>query len=270
LCVLPRREPTASSLGSVAKLHPLLLMGPSSSAEYYAQDMLLEEAGMSGGELFMEAARADVVAGGGGGTKDGVMEYLRSNELNSCAFLYSDKVHDREEMRSAVRQAVERNGRFALVLGGKSTGKSLLLREMSTRGDFTGVVDGKKRLMVMVDAREYPKSDLLPNNLLIGIRNELAASLARAGLQVRSDKNTLEFVPMAAKVAASVAALLAAGNKLQSLPASETTEILLAFENVKKLVLNPLSSLLANLTLEDGIKAMVVAATQAGCTRCSS
>ena len=74
---------------------------------------------------FMQAACADAAERG-----LEVKEYLSVASRACSAFLCSGVLHNREEVKRALRNVFEATGQFALFLGGKNVGKSLLLKDL--------------------------------------------------------------------------------------------------------------------------------------------
>jgi hypothetical protein len=120
---------------------------------------------------FMVAARADarerLGLGAGDGAPPPLSEQQRSALEESArlhiaaasaagkAFLRSGVVHDREEITAALVEGVfKQDGQLALLLGGKSVGKSVLLAALAARSDIVGS-DGIARAVLYVDARQF-------------------------------------------------------------------------------------------------------------------
>ena len=117
---------------------------------------------------FMAAARADARERLGLGAaaavlseqqrsalEEGVRQHLASAAAACSAFLRSGVMHDREEITAALVNGVfRRQGQLALLLGGKSVGKSSLLAALAKRDDIVGS-DGAVRAVLYVDARQF-------------------------------------------------------------------------------------------------------------------
>jgi hypothetical protein len=125
------------------------LTGVSATDAHYstALDMSAPLLLRSSAQDFMGAARADAAAAGG----VPVGEHLARASSACDAFLCSGTVHDREEVRRELLGVLKQEGQMALFMGGKSVGKSLLLRELA-RTPLVGK-DGKPRTVVVVNGR---------------------------------------------------------------------------------------------------------------------
>jgi ABC-type transporter Mla maintaining outer membrane lipid asymmetry ATPase subunit MlaF len=58
-------------------------------------------------------------------------KYLKNIEMTVDKFMEKNSVWDRKELVGGLEDITRKKGTFARVLGGKSTGKSLVLREFS-------------------------------------------------------------------------------------------------------------------------------------------
>ena len=150
---------------------PLGLTSASATASAYtvALDMRAPLLLRDTAQDFMGAARADAAALG-----EPVAAHLARAAARCEQFLDSGEVHDRDELRRALLGALQSKGQFALLLGGKSVGKSLLLRELA-RTDFKGT-DGVPRHVVLINARECG------TDLVSGLRRALAAAVKEGAL----------------------------------------------------------------------------------------
>jgi hypothetical protein len=149
---------------------PLGLTGPGTTHKYYttALDMSAPLLNRGSGD-FMEAARLDACERLGLqsvklSTEESlrvevsVREHLFNASRKCAAFLRSGVVHDREEITAALVEGVFKSeGELALLLGGKSVGKSQLLAGLARRTDIVGS-DGKVRAVLYVDARQFNKN----------------------------------------------------------------------------------------------------------------
>jgi hypothetical protein len=95
---------------------------------------------------FMGAARADASE-----SSMAVDVYLTQATLKCDTYLRSSEVHDREEVRRVLLGVLQQEGQMALLMGGKSVGKSLLLRELARLP--TAGKDGVPRMVVLVNGR---------------------------------------------------------------------------------------------------------------------
>jgi len=94
-------------------------------------------------------------------------QYLKKVEENILLFRKEETVYDRDELMVMLREVVKGKGKFALLLGGKSVGKSHILRALAK--EFPEIV--------LVDARESG-----PN-----ISRGLANALPTADLEMLTD-----------------------------------------------------------------------------------
>jgi hypothetical protein len=146
---------------------PLGLTGPGATDKFYTARLDLEAPLLlRGSGDFMAAARADarerlglpqgaeLGAGEALALEASVREHLSSAFRKCTAFLDSGRVHNREELRGALEDVFRRKGQMALLLGGKSVGKSQLLAELARRTDIVGA-DGATRAVLYVDARRF-------------------------------------------------------------------------------------------------------------------
>jgi hypothetical protein len=207
---------------------PLGLTGPGTTHKYYttALDMSAPLLNRGSGD-FMEAARLDARERIGLSqsvklsekeslaVEASVREHLSSASCKRAAFLRSGVVHDREEITAALVEGVFKSeGELALLLGGKSVGKSLLLAELARRTDIVGS-DGAMRAVLYVDARRFNTN--LAAGLeaaLLGESKELSGEVLWTwlGNQVLSRRRPQEIRPEALASptisSASVAAIL--------------------------------------------------------------
>jgi hypothetical protein len=112
---------------------------------------------------FWQAALADAAKRG-----LGVKDYLTAASHACSTFVNSGVLHNREEVKLALRTVLEATGQFALFLGGKNVGKSLLLKDLS-RASIIGV-DDVRRAVVKIDARTCGTN--LTDGLGVAISNE--------------------------------------------------------------------------------------------------
>jgi hypothetical protein len=163
------------------------LTGPGATHRFYTTQLDLgAPLLLRGSGDFMAAARADVQERLGLGAaaalseqqrsavEEGVRQHLASASAACSAFLSSGTVHGREEITAALVNGVfRRQGQLALLLGGKSVGKSKLLAALARRDDIVGS-DGAVRAVLYVDAR------LFSTNLAAGLQ----AALLREGREL--------------------------------------------------------------------------------------
>lgn len=95
-------------------------------------------------EDFMTAARADAGS-------EPVGAWLAKASLKCETYLRTGEVYDRQEIRGELLGVLEKEGQMALFMGGKSVGKSLLLRELA-RTPIVGR-NGVPRMVVLINGR---------------------------------------------------------------------------------------------------------------------
>ena len=173
----------------LATTFPYGLTGAGASAKFYTDNLDLESPLLlRRSRDFMAAARADArerlglppppqSAGEALALEESVREHLASAIRRCTAFLDSGVVHDREELRGALEGVLGGSGQLALLLGGKSVGKSLLLAELARRTDLVGV-DGATRAVLYVDARKF--STDLAAGLQAALEGETTRELERS------------------------------------------------------------------------------------------
>ena len=151
----------------LATTFPCGLTGPGATDSHFTPALDLEHPLLlQGSGAFMAAARADAQARlllGAGSTalspmdaaavEEEALQHLASASARRLKFMCSSEVPGREETRAALLGHFRNRGQFALLLGGKSTGKSLLLGELAQRrGEIVGA-EGAPRFLLYVDAR---------------------------------------------------------------------------------------------------------------------
>jgi hypothetical protein len=177
---------------------PFGLLRAGATARHYSTALDLDAPLLHSGSGadFMAAARADAqqrlgrageaqsAAAQGEALERDVRAHLAAACSRSDAFLSSGAVHDREEIKSALEDMLRQRGQLALLLGGKSVGKSLLLAELAQRTDIVGD-GGATRAVLLVDSRRF-STDLAAGlqAALLGENRELESSgwWARLGL----------------------------------------------------------------------------------------
>jgi hypothetical protein len=112
---------------------------------------------------FMQAARKDAAERG-----VGVSDYLTTAYRARSAFLAMGAPCNREEVKRALSNVFVDTGQFALFLGGKNVGKSLLLRDLS----HTSITsfDGVCRAVVRINASQCGTN--LTEGLMIALVDE--------------------------------------------------------------------------------------------------
>lgn len=156
---------------------PLGLMGPGATGAFYTTSLDLANPLLKSSTAFMAAARADARDRLSSRTfklgedqtealEKSVQEHLGLACSRRTKFLLSGVVHDHKEIKSALVGLFKENGQLALMLGGKSVGKSLLLAELAQRTDIVGT-DGLTRAVLYVDARKFS------TNLSAGLQTAL-------------------------------------------------------------------------------------------------
>lgn len=160
-----------ASKTSFATTFPLGLTNASATDSSYATalDMTAPLLLRNTTQDFMVAARADAAA-----LMVSVGSHLSTAAARCEKYLDSGEVHDRNELRCALLGVLQSKGQFALLLGGKSVGKSLLLRELA-KMDFVGM-DNVPRLVVLLNARECGV------DLVGGLRRALVAAVQEGAI----------------------------------------------------------------------------------------
>ncbi len=135
-------------LSVFATSFPYGLTNASCTSSHYATTMALENPLLSrcSAHDFMGAARADASE-----RCLPVEAYLAQASLKCDTYLSSGKVHAREEERRVLQGVLKQEGQMALLMGGKSVGKSLLLRELAST-PIAGK-NGMPRMVVLVNGR---------------------------------------------------------------------------------------------------------------------
>ena len=83
-----------------------------------------------------------------------VEAYIREISEKATAYMSTDAVWNRDELKDALSSIVDKGiGVFCCLLGGKSTGKSLVLSELMNQTAYTN------RSIVLIDLRD--KDDIL-------------------------------------------------------------------------------------------------------------
>jgi hypothetical protein len=112
---------------------------------------------------FMQAAEVDARH-----LRMSVQSYLLAASTKCAQFSRSREVHDRADTFGALTDVLQGDGQFVLFLGGKSVGKSLLLRKFASTA-MTG--SGLREMCVIIDARKYG------TDLAAGLTAELTSAV---------------------------------------------------------------------------------------------
>mmetsp|Transcript_11280 Transcript_11280/g.18944 ORF Transcript_11280/g.18944 Transcript_11280/m.18944 type:complete len:487 (-) Transcript_11280:289-1749(-) len=117
-----------AAMNNAGKYGLLYAMEDVSNAQYYSRNIPVEHAAqlVKNSNVLFDAALADC-----DGNTEMVKEYLKSIELTMETFDNNGTVWDRGELISALTDTFEKKGQLVCLLGGRSTGKSLLLQELS-------------------------------------------------------------------------------------------------------------------------------------------
>jgi hypothetical protein len=158
--------PSSTTPSTFTTTFPYGLTGTGTTDNFFTTALDLEAPLLlRGSGDFMEAARMDAQArlglGEGGALcareahalEEDVKTHLLQASRSCSKFLDSDTVYDREDIKSALQRVLGESGRMALLLGGKSVGKSLLLAELADARRVIVGLDGKERAILYVDAR---------------------------------------------------------------------------------------------------------------------
>jgi ATPase domain predominantly from Archaea len=151
------------------------------TARYYSADLKmdsvedvkwLKEVGLPYQAAIKDAAQQDIT----------VDEYLEKVEAAVTTFIKSGKVHDREEFYEFLEGAVNTTtGKFCLILGGKSVGKSLVLADFAKKLQNDELDNDKKCMLLLLDARSSPQSSLA--NLILKKYQALFNTETKEGLK---------------------------------------------------------------------------------------
>jgi len=133
---------------------------------------------LKGSGEFMAAARADArlrrrqdAPTTGEEFEGDVKEYLTQASKKRSQFLDSDVVYDREEIKTALHHVLVEKGQLVLLMGGKSLGKSTLLKELAKQKKPILGHDGAERSLLYVDARSCGGD--LTEGLLAALQSEM-------------------------------------------------------------------------------------------------
>ena len=201
------------------------LLNATSDDRFYARKMDLAEAAAMMAErgLLWRAAQADVAAPP---TRwDSVDEYLAEVEAKADLFKDDKILLDREEVVAVLRKLLYKKGTLALVLGGKSVGKTFLMTKLAQElndetawervwKNFFGP-SVRRRRVAIVNARKQG------SDLVKGITVSLATDptffekfrgdlpkLTQAWVTAALDASTLKLLPSAAEAAGTTAGTL--------------------------------------------------------------
>jgi hypothetical protein len=126
------------------------LMNKSSTSLVYAQKLESGDALVkyNQGICLWSAAEKDAKIAGGGQSS---AEDRMTNTLQLVETFYtSEKLHDRDQIVSAIENILLSKGKLGMLLGGNNTGKSLMLCDMQRRLNKENQV-----LVLYVDMREH-------------------------------------------------------------------------------------------------------------------
>ena len=135
--------------------------------------------------------------------------HLKTVRLNAKKFMQGNTIVDRNAFIQSLTDAIFEDGLLTLILGGKSVGKSTIIR--SVVANFTQA-KRSQRTVVFTDMREMPSKDFFTAVLstappLMALRS--AVSVAGTSIFIRFLAGVLSIVPKAGKlVADSLANLL--------------------------------------------------------------
>ena len=135
--------------------------------------------------------------------------HLKTVRLNAKKFMKGNTIVDRKAFIQSLTDAIFEDGVLTLVLGGKSVGKSTVIR--SVVANFTQA-KRSQRTVVLTDMREMPSTDFFAAVLstappLMALRS--AVSVAGTSMFIRFLADVLSIVPKVGKlVADSLARLL--------------------------------------------------------------
>ena len=111
----------------ISSYTPRGLIGGNATEHFYNTELKLKDGFemVQESSLFFECAKQDA-------SKENlsVKDYLKRCADNAKGYIYSEDVYDREETKNFLKFATSNKGSFMCFLGGKSVGKSLLLRDL--------------------------------------------------------------------------------------------------------------------------------------------
>jgi len=126
-----------------------------------------------------QSAIQDVSEGSG----RNIEEYLNSIKFSAKEFILKKEVYDREEILHSIRTLIRDSGNFVCLLGGKSTGKSLIFKH------FEDPRNHEKHLsLINIDMRSYAEK----RNILEALLKSLAKTKTHNSIEVI--KSTIEKV----------------------------------------------------------------------------
>ena len=109
-------------------------------------DLSLSKQLLMNSSSIYQSAIQDVSEGSG----RNIEEYLNSIKFSAKDFIMKDEVYDREEILHSIRTLIRDSGNFVCLLGGKSTGKSLIFKH------FEDPRNHEKHLsLINIDMRSY-------------------------------------------------------------------------------------------------------------------
>jgi hypothetical protein len=116
-----------------------------SSANYYSRDLPIKHAAE-----FVRKNRYlyDIIETECQSDPQKIDKRLEEIENEMDKFMEQNKVWDRKDLLQGLDDVARKKGNFVCLLGGKSTGKSLVLKEFSTQ-------ENKGRSIIYIDMREY-------------------------------------------------------------------------------------------------------------------
>lgn len=138
-----------------------------------------------------------------------VIEYLQRVNESASAFVASDEICDRAELKAAMTQAMCSQGQLTLVLGGKSVGKSrvkeFIAREIErSSGSKLTVVDINMRTVPskpLYNALLERMAEVSPLSIIKVLGNVVAGGTA---LQLLDEKTTAAVALYATKTASEI------------------------------------------------------------------
>lgn len=92
------------------------------------------------------------------GNEESIEDYFKRININAVKFIMEDELYDCEEIFSYLLDILESKGNFVCVLGGKSTGKSLMFRHLEKKANCFSIVK--------VDMRYYSEKRNILDALL--------------------------------------------------------------------------------------------------------
>ncbi len=90
------------------------------------------------------------------GYQSNIEAYLHFLDSNVSTWMNKDEFYDRELILQTIHRIIQKRGQFVCLLGGKSTGKSLMMNHLSRKEN-----NYKHLSIIPLDMRQFPDGDIL-------------------------------------------------------------------------------------------------------------